>query len=81
TGSMAAAYLVTTGRAGVGEALRHNLAAGPPSLEQVAFVLGLREGEVRPVHPAVIALSRVLDAPRRAWARLRQAGTQFPWKP
>lgn len=65
TGAMAATYLVKTGQASPGAALRRNLAVGPPSLEQVAFVA---DGVERPPTP-LVAVSRVLDAPRRLWSR------------
>ncbi len=73
TGSMVAAYDVLVRGRRPGEALAGMLAVGPPSLEQIAFVLGLRPGRPvrRPPWPAV-AVSRVLDAPRRTWSRLRQ---------
>jgi hypothetical protein len=60
TGAMAGAYLVATGQARPGEAVWANLGVGPPSLEQIGFVLR-RHGAV------VVAASRVLDAPRRLW--------------
>jgi protein tyrosine phosphatase (PTP) superfamily phosphohydrolase (DUF442 family) len=68
TGSMAAAYLLATGPAGRWSALRTNLGAGPPSLEQIWYVLGLeRGGEAGSPPGAVSAISRTLDAPRRIW--------------
>lgn len=71
TGTMAAAYLVSSGRASPAEALRRNLALGPPSLEQIAFVAEFDGGDVdRPTWP-ITAISRVLDAPRRLWARVQ----------
>lgn len=70
TGTMAAAYLVATGQADAEEALRRNLAVGPPSLEQVSFVSSLELDDVDRPNAAVVALSRVLDAPRRLWARV-----------
>jgi hypothetical protein len=48
------------------DALRDNLQVGPPSLEQIAFVARLTEGPRRPPG-VVVAVSRVLDAPRRLW--------------
>jgi protein tyrosine phosphatase (PTP) superfamily phosphohydrolase (DUF442 family) len=70
TGTMVASYLVAAGKADGWMALRRNLAVGPPSLEQIAFAAGLDDGSERP-SPYVVALSRVLDAPRRLWVRLR----------
>ena len=37
TGAMVAHYLTTTGETSSSEALRRNLAVGPPSLEQILF--------------------------------------------
>ena len=70
TGTMAAAYLVATGEADAAEALRRNLAVGPPSLEQVAFVAKLGGSRTERPAPALVAVSRALDAPRRLWSRL-----------
>ena len=69
TGTMVGAYLLATGQGDGWSALRGNLAVGPPSLEQLAFVAGLDDGD-RP-GPVIVAASRVLDAPRRLWSRLR----------
>ena len=69
TGTMVAAYLVDTGQSNERTAMRRNLAVGPPSLEQLAFVAGLDNGD-RP-GAVLVAVSRVLDAPRRIWSRLR----------
>jgi protein tyrosine phosphatase (PTP) superfamily phosphohydrolase (DUF442 family) len=69
TGTMVAAYLVATGQTDEWTALRRNLAVGPPSLEQLAFVAGLDDGD-RP-GALLVAVSRVLDAPRRIWSGLR----------
>jgi protein-tyrosine phosphatase len=67
TGAMVAAYLTAHGTTGL-EALAHNLSVGPPSLEQIAFAA--RGASMQPP-AAVVAASRVLDAPRRAWSRVR----------
>ncbi|MFC9975074.1 tyrosine-protein phosphatase [Spirillospora sp. NPDC127200] len=72
TGSMAAAYLVATGQADAVTAARRSLAVGPPSLEQVAFMRGLRGGAAARPPVALVALSRVADSPRRLWSRLRR---------
>jgi protein tyrosine phosphatase (PTP) superfamily phosphohydrolase (DUF442 family) len=69
TGTMVAAYLVANGESDEWTALRRNLAVGPPSLEQLAFVAGLDDGD-RP-GTVVTAVSRILDAPRRIWSGLR----------
>lgn len=66
TGTMVAAYRVSSGQSAAA-AVRHNLAIGPPSLEQIAFAASLSSGSIQPTNPAVVALSRTLDAPRRTW--------------
>jgi protein-tyrosine phosphatase len=72
TGTMAAAWLVASGQAAPREALRRNLSVGPPSLEQLAWVARLGDGDpdnFGRLNPAIVALSRTLDAPRRLWSR------------
>ena len=69
TGTMVAAYLVRKG-VSPAAALRRNLSVGPPSLEQIAFAADLDGGATSRPGPALVALSRVLDAPRRTWVRL-----------
>lgn len=71
TGTMAAAYLVETGKATSSEAVQRNLAVGPPSLEQLAFSARLDGERVRRPAVALVAVSRALDAPRRLWVGLR----------
>lgn len=71
TGSMVGAYLVAEHEAGPRAALRRNLSVGPPSLEQVVYVAGLEGDDVDQPNVAVRVVSRVLDAPRRIWSRLR----------
>jgi protein-tyrosine phosphatase len=72
TGTMAASYLVRTGKADWFEALQRNLAIGPPSLEQISFVAELGGGDEGP--PASLTLmSRVLDGPRRIWVNITHA--------
>ena len=73
TGTMAAAYLVRTGEASPLEAVKRNLAVGPPSLEQIAFAAGLEAGEEASSNAFVTALSRVLDAPRRILVNVRHS--------
>ena len=70
TGAMVGAYQIASGEARPGGALRQNLAVGPPSLEQMAFVAGLDDGRVEKPGPVLTAMSRVLDAPRRLWSRV-----------
>jgi protein-tyrosine phosphatase len=69
TGSMASAYLVETGQVSPRGALGISLAVGPPSLEQLVYIRSLSTGD-RP-GKAIVAISRVLDAPRRIWSQLR----------
>jgi protein tyrosine phosphatase (PTP) superfamily phosphohydrolase (DUF442 family) len=70
TGSMAAAYLVGTGQASGFDTTIQNLSVGPPSLEQIAFSMGLSGTDAdRPPLPIVV-VSRVLDAPRRFFTQL-----------
>lgn len=69
TGTMVAAYRVAMGQSNMA-ALKGNLSVGPPSLEQIAFAASLDAGEAPSKHAGLVALSRLLDAPRRTWARL-----------
>ena len=69
TGTMVGAYLVESHVGGV-TAVRRNLAVGPPSLEQLAFVVGLDADDIDRPGPVLTAVSRVLDAPRRIWTRI-----------
>ena len=69
TGAMVGAYLVGSGDSNGADAVRRNLAVGPPSLEQVAFVANLEGGQLDRPNPLVTSVSRVLDAPRRLWSR------------
>ena len=73
TGTVAAAYLVQRDGASSAEALRRNLAVGPPSLEQLAFASRLRQGEISKTPTPIVAVSRVLDAPRRFWVGVRNS--------
>ena len=73
TGTMAAAYLVQADGVSGLEAMRRNLAVGPPSLEQLAFAFGLRDDNVRRPPAPLVALSRTLDAPRRFWVNVRNS--------
>ena len=67
TGTMAAAYLVRTGEESSARAVRRNLAVGPPSIEQIYYALNLGPGPGRLEQPPlpVVAVSRLVDAPRR----------------
>ena len=70
TGAMVGAYSVANGELNSLGAVRRNLAVGPPSLEQLAFVAGLDSGDIERPNVAVRAVSRVLDSPRRIWHNL-----------
>lgn len=70
TGTMAASYLVKTGQATPEESVKRNLSVGPPSIEQLTFSARLGGGVRRPWAP-VVAVSRLVDAPRRLWTRAR----------
>ncbi len=70
TGAMVGAYEVAGGGVSARTALRMNLAVGPPSLEQIAFVATMGDGPPEKPGALVTAVSRALDAPRRAWSRL-----------
>ena len=69
TGAMVGAYQVAQGELSGAAAVRRNLAVGPPSLEQIAFVAGMESDELDKPSPVLTAVSRVLDAPRRMWSR------------
>jgi protein-tyrosine phosphatase len=70
TGSITSAYLLATGQADNREALVRTLAAGPPSVEQVYYVLTADRDDAGRPPAAVQAVSRLLDAPRRINATL-----------
>lgn len=70
TGAMVGAYQVEQGELSGRAALRRNLAVGPPSLEQIAFVARMGDGPTEKPGTLVTAVSRVLDAPRRLWSRV-----------
>lgn len=73
TGTMAASYLVETGRADTTEALARNLSVGPPSLEQLSFVAELSGSGVDRPSAAITLMSRVIDGPRRIWVNVTNA--------
>lgn len=70
TGAMTAAYMMRTGEAGSVEAAKHMLAVGPPSVEQVYYVVSgdADSGDQPPIIVQII--SRILDAPRRIKATM-----------
>ena len=69
TGAMVGAYQVRQGELSGSDAVRRNLAVGPPSLEQIAFVAKMDDGLPEKPGTVLTAVSRVLDAPRRIWSR------------
>jgi len=70
TGAMVGAYQVAMGELSGADALRRNLAVGPPSLEQILFVGRMDEDRLEKPGAILTAVSRVLDAPRRIWSRV-----------
>ncbi|MGA4843598.1 fused DSP-PTPase phosphatase/NAD kinase-like protein [Streptomyces sp. G45] len=70
TGSMTAAYLVRTGQATPSQAALRTVAVGPPSLEQIYYVLNADQHVSRQPPLAVSLISRLADAPRRIKASL-----------
>lgn len=65
TGAMVAAYLVQTGEESPSQAVRRNLAVGPPSIEQIYYGLNLSPAKAEQPPLPVVVLSRLVDAPRR----------------
>lgn len=70
TGTMAAAYLVHSGEQSASTAVRRNLAVGPPSVEQIYYGLSLGKDRAQQPPLVVVAVSRLVDAPRRMWSWL-----------
>ncbi|KAB8164284.1 hypothetical protein FH609_013870 [Streptomyces sp. 3MP-14] len=70
TGSLTSAYLVHTGQASSREAVVRTLAVGPPSIEQVYYILTSGDLDADQPPTAVEGVSRLLDAPRRINASL-----------
>lgn len=70
TGSMTAAYLVRTGQASPRQAALRTVAVGPPSLEQIYYVLSADRHASRQPPGVVSLISRLADAPRRIKASL-----------
>ncbi|MFB9505083.1 dual specificity protein phosphatase family protein [Streptomyces aurantiacus] len=68
TGTMAAAYLVQAGQKSPSSAVRRNLAVGPPSIEQIYYALSLGPSRAEQPPLPVVAVSRLVDAPRRMWS-------------
>jgi protein-tyrosine phosphatase len=65
TGSMSAAYLLQTDQATSRQAAMRTLAVGPPSIEQVYYVMTAEPDHADQPPTAVQAVSRAFDAPRR----------------
>ncbi len=64
-------------RTGLPHGVFDQLAVGPPSLEQIAYVAGLAEG--RPPGPAITYLSRhVVDGPRKVFGWIRRLARRPP---
>ncbi|MFE9024087.1 dual specificity protein phosphatase family protein [Streptomyces sp. NPDC007808] len=70
TGAMVAAYLVHTGKESPSQAVRRNLAVGPPSLEQIYYGLNLSPAKAEQPPLPVVIVSRLVDAPRRMMSYL-----------
>ncbi|WP_371659177.1 dual specificity protein phosphatase family protein [Streptomyces sp. NBC_00280] len=70
TGTMAAAYLVQTDKQSPSVAVWRNLSVGPPSIEQIYYGLSLGREKAEQPPLAVVAVSRLVDAPRRMWSWL-----------
>ncbi|MEU9183389.1 hypothetical protein AB0D14_02230 [Streptomyces sp. NPDC048484] len=68
TGTMAAAYPVHAGQESPSDAVRRNLAVGPPSIEQIHYALSLGPSRAEQPPLPVVAVSRLVDAPRRMWS-------------
>jgi len=68
TGTMAAAYLVQAGQESPSAAVRRNLAVGPPSIEQIYYALSLGQDRAEQPPFPIVAVSRLVDAPRRMWS-------------
>jgi len=70
TGAMSAAYLVRTGEATAKQAAVRTMAVGPPSIEQVYYVLNVSPDDSDQPPALVRGISRLFDAPRRIMASL-----------
>lgn len=68
TGAMTAAYLVRTGEATAKQAAPRTVAVGPPSIEQVYYVLNVSHDDSDQAPLLVRGVSRLFDAPRRIMA-------------
>lgn len=70
TSCMVVAVRVLDQAVGARRATWEALAVGPPSLEQIAFMLRM-EGGARPPQRLVVMMSRMLDGPRSIWSWIR----------
>jgi protein-tyrosine phosphatase len=70
TGTMSAAYAVTTGQTSSIDAVRDSLAVGVLTLEQIAFISSLERDRIHKPPAVVSALSRFLDGPRQLFNAL-----------
>lgn len=70
TGAMVAAYVVNTGEESPSQAVRNNLAVGPPSIEQIYYGLNLTPAKAEQPPLPVLVVSRLVDAPRRIMSYL-----------
>ena len=71
TGTMAAACLVLAGQESPSAAVRRNLAVGPPSIERIYYTLSLGQDRAEQPPFPVVAVRRLVDAPRRMWSWFR----------
>lgn len=71
TGAMVGSYLVKSGQESPTDALKRVLAVGPPSLEQISYIRALEKEGYNAPSPFLVGMSRVLDAPRRIWSRVK----------
>ncbi|MDQ0759895.1 hypothetical protein [Streptomyces canus] len=62
---MAASYPVKAGEQSSASTVRRNVAVGPPSIEQISYGLNLGPDKAEQPPLSVVAVSRLVDAPRR----------------
>jgi protein tyrosine phosphatase (PTP) superfamily phosphohydrolase (DUF442 family) len=75
-GRTASVEMAYRSRNGLEHGVLRQLTVGPPTIEQIWFVAGLREGRPSAVPCLVTIVSRALDAPRRAVGWLRAVATK-----
>jgi len=76
-GRTASVEMAYRSRNGLDSSVLRQLAVGPPTIEQMWFVAGLREGRPSAVPWLVTIVSRALDAPRHAVGWLRAVATKI----